>query len=63
LDGKVIYHAWKKPEICIKFWFEKVHGKQPLGKPRRGKKDNIKSDLRKAHCYDFVTTVMKLDVS
>jgi hypothetical protein len=28
-----------------KFWYGKLNGKRPLGKPRRGWEDNIRIDL------------------
>jgi hypothetical protein len=34
-------------------WFGKSEGKKPLGRPRRRREDNIKTDLQEVVCGDM----------
>jgi hypothetical protein len=41
-----MWHAWGRGEVFTGFLAGKSEGKSPLGRPRHGWEDNIKTDLR-----------------
>jgi len=41
---------WGAGEVYTGFWWGKLEGKRPLGRPRRRWEDNIKMDLQEVGC-------------
>jgi len=39
-------HVWGTGEVYTGFWWGKLMGKRPLGRPRRRWENNIKMDLK-----------------
>jgi hypothetical protein len=40
-------------EAYIGFWWRKLRGKRPLGRPRRRWEDNIRMDIQEVGCGDM----------
>jgi hypothetical protein len=49
--------------MYTKFWSEKSEGKKPLGRPRRKREDNIRTNLRKIRweCVNWINLARNRD--